>query len=926
VARRRAVTVSLAVLAWIAAPVWALGAQPADGSEAWAPAPVHAAAANNAAANEAQPANNAQPANTAQATKGAPATKAAPAKKGPVQAPSKPPLGTGGTVLAPEDEGSSAVSESGGDPLVDNGLGSPLCREGAEAELSSTGARACRISHFDAAQAPTGNYGFDVHINRGVTDVANDVDAEVLNGVQWSWTLLVAVVHGVIVMLEWCYSLDLLNSSKINGITQRLRETQATFTRPWLELALAVASMLALYHGIVRRQISQTLGETALMAVMMLGGLWVIVNPLGTIGALDAWANEASLGTLAAVTSGTPERSGRTLEQNMQSIFSGAIGGPWCYMEFGNVRWCESAHMDARLAAAGRRIATKERAKVGDQSAELLSAARTNGELFLALPANGARRNSINDSGSLFNVLCGGSQEPCHGPTAGEAEFRTGGGTLWRIAGLILFWIGVLGMVLMLGFIGIRLLTAALFSLFFLLLAPAAVIAPALGDGGRGAFRKWVTRLLGAVCSKLIYSFLLGVVLLMQRTLMSAASFGWAAQWALVSTMWWWLFVKRHEIDGLVHGEHRGVGHQREHRSLLRRARERAQNPPEMVRAGKWAKGKLRTPSPSVGQRKKLAQAGLARARGLADGQVRRTLEREHGAAHSLVQAAPEAEARISAKRAQLERTQAAHSAALRRAGEAKSAREAALNPHGLVALSDPGRTAARFAVEEKSQRRHAARLQDRMGRLRADIAGEQGSLTAARRTVADGEQAKRGTGSVYTREQAARRARDLDFQAALPDRGRAGPGGEKRDYAGAAGIAGYTRGELEALDPRGQRAARLEIDRELAARKGANVAAREVAASGEGSLKGREQKKADRLFDGSLEQEVKAEGHELPRTLKPRPKRPSFETNLQEWREEGRSNGASSGRRTAGESSVMRDAREVAAGRKRQLGREQRR
>jgi hypothetical protein len=905
VAARRVVAVSLAVLAWIAAPVWALGAQPADGSEAWAPAPVHAAAANNAqAANEAQPANNAQPANTAQATKGAPATKAAPAKKGPVQAPSKPPLGTGGTVLAPEDEGSSAVSESGGDPLVDNGLGSPLCREGAAAELSSTGARACRISHFDAAQAPTGNYGFDVHINRGVTDVANDVDAEVLNGVQWSWTLLVAVVHGVIVMLEWCYSLDLLNSSKINGITQRLRETQTTFTRPWLELALAVASVLALYHGIVRRQVSQTLGETALMAVMMLGGLWVIVNPLGTIGALDAWANEASLGTLAAVTSGTPERSGRTLEENMQSIFSGAIGGPWCYMEFGNVRWCESTHMDARLATAGRRIATKERAKVGDQSSELLSAARTNGELFLALPANGARRNSINDSGSLFNVLCGGLQEPCHGPTGGEAEFRTGGGTLWRIAGLFLFWIGVLGMVLMLGFIGIRLLTAALFSLFFLLLAPAAVIAPALGDGGRGAFRKWVTRLLGAVCSKLIYSFLLGVVLLMQRTLMSAASFGWAAQWALVSTMWWWLFVKRHEIDGLVHGEHRGVGHRHEHRSLLRRARERVERP-----SGKWAKDKLRTPPPSVGQRRKLAQAGLARAKGFADGQVKRSLEHEHGEAHALVRAAPRTEARIAAKQAQLERGQSAHAAALAKAGEAKSGREAALNPHSLVSLPDRARTAARFATEEKSQRRHAARLQNRMGRLRAEIADEQGSLTAARRTVADGERAKRGTGSVSTRAQAEERARMLDAQAALPDRGRAGPGGEKRDYARVAGIVGYSPQELEALGARDKRAVRLEIDRELAARKGASTAARVLAPAGEGSLKRREQKRTDKLFDGSLEQHVKEEGHELPSSLKPRSQRRS-----------------SPPRRPAGESSVMRDAHEVAAGRKRQLGREQRR
>jgi hypothetical protein len=882
--------------------VWVFGAQVAYAAKARTPTPtpVHAAAANNAHAE-----------NTAQPAKGTPAAKTATAKA-PVRAPSKPPLGSGGTVLAPEDEGASAVSESGGDPLVDNGLGSPLCREGAEAELSSTGARACRISHFDAAQAPTGNYGFDVHINRGVTDVANDVDAEVLNGVQWSWTLLVAVVHGVIVMLEWCYSLDLLNSSKINGITQRLRETQATFTRPWLELALAVASMLALYHGIVRRQISQTLGETALMAVMMLGGLWVIVNPLGTIGALDAWANEASLGTLAAVTSGTPEHSGRTLEESMRSIFSGAIGGPWCYMEFGNVRWCESTHMDARLAAAGHRIATRERAKVGNQSSELLSAARTNGELFLALPANGAQRNSINDSGSLFNTLCAGSEEPCHGPTAGEAEFRTGGGTLWRIAGLFLFWIGVLGMVLMLGFIGVRLLMAALFSLFFLLLAPAAVIAPALGDGGRGAFRKWVTRLLGAVCSKLIYSFLLGVVLLMQRTLMSAASFGWAAQWALVSTMWWWLFVKRHEIDDLVYGEHRGA-HQHQHRSLLRRARERVERPPEMVRAAKWAKDKLRTPPPSVERRRKLAQAGLKRAKGIADAQVRRTFEREHGEAHALVRAAPETEARISAKHARLEQVQGEHAAAQAKAEEAKRAREAALSDPKVYSSLKRKDTAAQFGVQEESHRRRAAELQGQMGRLHGEIARDQGSLATARRTVESAEQSKHGTGGTpYTRAQAKERARFLDAQAALP-------AGE-RDHARAAGIAGYGRREFEALGAGAQQVARSEIDQELAVRKGANVAAREVAVGGEGSLKRREQKQVDKQFGQTLEQEVKAEGHELPASLRPQPKRPGFGAHTQDGRAAGRSNGAPI------RSSVMRDAHEVAAGRKRQLGRGDRR
>ena len=66
-------------------------------------------------------------------------------------------------------------------------------------------------------------------------------------------------------------------------------------------------------------------------------------------------------------------------------------------------------------------------------------------------------------------------------------------------------------MLLLLGFIALRLLGAALFSLLYLLLAPAAVLAPALGESGRAAFRTWATRLLGAVVAKLMYSFLLGV-------------------------------------------------------------------------------------------------------------------------------------------------------------------------------------------------------------------------------------------------------------------------------------------------------------------------------------------------------------------------------------------------------------------------------
>jgi len=886
VAGRRFAAVGLAMLAW------ALSAQQAEGAKAQAPtsAPMRAVAANNA-----------PPAKSAPAAK-------APAAKGPARAPSEPPLGSGGTGLTAEEEASASASPSGGDPLVENGLGSPMCGKSTRAELSPAGQHNCGSSDFAAAPAPTGNYAFDVHINTGVSDWGNDLSASVQNAAQWGWMLLVAIVHGVIVMLEWCYAVNLLEGSAMREVTKALSETQATFTRPWLALALALAAVLALYHGIVRRQVSETLGQVVLMGVMMLAGFWVIINPLGTVGALGEWADEASLGTLGAVVAGTPATPDRTLAESMETVFSGTIGGPWCYLEFGNVRWCESKHQDPRLVAAAHGIATKERATIGSQSAELLSAAHTNGELFLALGANGPQRNSITGSGSLFNVLCGGSEEPCHGPTAGEAEFRTQHGTAARVIGLFLIWIGVLGMVLLLGYLALHLLGAAIASLFLLLLAPAAVIAPALGDGGRGVFKRWAAWLLGAVCSKLIFSFLLGVVLLMQQTLMKLTEFGWWAQWLLVSAMWWGAFLKRHHVLGFVHGQHRS-GHASG--SLLqhaRRAREKLQNPPALVPGAKWFKGKLGTPPPSAERRHKLAQAGHKRAKEITNGQVRRTLEREHSEAHALVRAAPETEARISAKQAQLEQIQGEHATARAKAAEAGKARKAALTDRKVASSPEREGKAARFAAEEESQQLRAVELQGHMGRLQREIAGDQGSLTAARQMVEEGTQAERTAGNVYTRARAEKRARFLDAQAALP-------AGE-RDHAGAAGIANYGRREFEALDADGQQVARREIDQELAVRKGANVAAREVAAGSEGSLKRREQQKVEKEFGQTLEQEVNAEGHELPSSLKPRPKGQGFDAQLQDWRAAGRSNGRSR---------MMHDANDV-AGRKRQLGREPRR
>jgi len=823
------------------------------------------------------------------------------------KAPSGPPLGTGagtGAAVNGQEEASASAQPSGGDPLAGNGLDSPLCGDAAEAGLPGSAARDCRTSGFEGAQAPTGNYAFDVHINHGLDHLGNGMAVLLQDVSQYWWTALVAFVRGLIVILDWCFTVDLLDSHAMSGLARALRATQATFTQPWLALVLAIAAVIAAYHGLIRRRVAETVSEALLMMAMMVGGLWVIMNPAGTVGALGAWANEASLGTLAATVGGSPDHPYRTLAESNQEVFSAAIDDPWCYMEFGEVSWCsDPTRLDPRLHSAALKIAG-EREHAPGQSPALLRGARTNGELFLALPANEAARNSINEEWSLFQVLCGGSEEPCHGPTASEANFRNQSGTWPRVIGLGFISFGLVGMLLLLGFIALRLLHAAIASLIYLLVTPIAVLAPALGEGGRAAFRTWATRLLGAVVSKLVFSFLLGAILMVQHVLLSVHLFGWWTQWLLVSSLWWIAYVRRYRIFELSLGERRG-----QHRSVVRRLGGALESRTGMASA-RWAKRRLSAPGPSVERRRRLTQAGAERAKQMANGQVASGLEHRHREASALVEEGDAAQARISAKRTRLGRIQAEHADALSKAAEAKSAREEGLTDFNLFTPPlERDRATAKHGAEEHNHRKHAVKLRRRMDDLRAEIDRDQGQLTAARQTAREGELARSTTGKLYTRAQADEYGRYLDDQAERP-RG-------ERDYAGIAGIMEHARGDYERLDSRGQREARLRIDRELDTRKGLVSATADMTASAHADSVGRRDKrKAGKELAHKVDDWMRSEGH-------PPPRAPSGESPVDAWKREGAAVTHGGARRRG--STVLDDAREVAARRKRQLGRDRR-
>jgi hypothetical protein len=575
----------------------------------------------------------------------------------------------------------------------------------------------------------------------------------------------------------------------------------------------------------------------------------------------------------------------------MASVFASAVEAPWCYLEFGAVGWCRNpARLDPRLRAAGLKIAAGEQARAAssasaqaralEHSSEQLRDAHSNAEVFLALPPNGPARNSINEQGSLLRTLCQSSDATaCRGPTAAQAQFRTGAGTWARLTGLLLIVAGVLGMLLLLGFIALRLLGAALFSLLYLLLAPAAVLAPALGESGRAAFRTWATRLFGAVVAKLTYSFLLGVVLTVMAILRDLSGLGWWTQWLLTSAFWWSAYVRRHQVLGLAEG---AIGRERvERRSVLRRVGDVLETRKAMA-LGRWMKSKRDgRRAPGVEPQSERTRAKDQRADEIAEAQVGRTLEHELGEARTKVQAEPETQALLSRLRSQLTRVQGARADAIK-----------------------------------TGDSRRAIALGARERRIAEQIAGEENALQRARRTLDEGESANRRTGAAHTREQREERARFLDAQAALPAAGRVDGDGERRHYPALAGLAGYGRGDYERLNPRHQLQARARIDRELAMRRELGGAVAGTTARAEVGWPRRHDGHEGRWeLEGGLRERPRSEDG---RRASVPPDDMGFE---------GRQRAAAAitaragGQRTG--SPVLDDAREVAARRKRQLGRD---
>jgi hypothetical protein len=328
-----------------------------------------------------------------------------------------------------------------------------------------------------------------------------------------------------------------------------------------------------------------------------------------------------------------------------------------------------------------------------------------------------------------------------------------------------------------------------------------------------------------------------------------------------MSAFWWGAYGHRHQALALASGR-RATEPARPRRHGLRRAGDVLRPARNVAGAARAFAGRLPQPTSRAEMSAQLIRAGYARARSRLSQQAERS--REHGQRDAAAQLAlaPETRERLSAKRTQLARI-----------------------------------ANARADAAERGDARQVARLDHRAARVEREVAFAQQGLNAARRLT-------RTPGA----EQLAQHTQLLDVQARIP--ASVDASARRRDYAALAGVAGYGREEYQTLAPAGQRVARMQIDRELAVRRELEPAAADVAAMSE-RVGLRAAARSRRALDRALQQRM---GEARQRT----PSQPA--DPIEAWVRAARARDRDE--HPALPSSVMRDAREVAERRKRQLGR----
>jgi hypothetical protein len=468
------------------------------------------------------------------------------------------PSGSSETSLAKELGSSGSI-----DPLSGLGIRNPVCDEPAQIHSRAT-RTSCEVTGTPETTYPTSDYGFDVFIPTGITHPIGDFTAgfvTILNGI---WLGLLFVLKLVLTLLGLAFGLNpFADGPTMARISASVSQIYSTVTEPWLSALVVCAGIALAWRGLISRDVAGSVAGTIAAVAMLVLGMWVVHAPRETVGRLASFSNQIALGVIAAPQSGSLGDPTGSYAEAMSHVWARLVEVPFAGLDFSEVNWalgpppeeavkkaneafCEdngSLTLLAQLSHLGISTAKDECAHFAEAR---YGKPRRVIDLYLrSSPGSDARA-------ALWNYF---DNDDTYKP---KVAAQGGDGVITRLSMLALFAIGLLGALLLLAWLGIRLLTQAAIAFVLLLALPFALFFPLLGDWGRRAFRRFGLALIGAVLAKVIYAAFLSVALLGIVVLGSVNGSGGSATGFLLSAAFSWaVFLKRHDLIGWISvGEH----------------------------------------------------------------------------------------------------------------------------------------------------------------------------------------------------------------------------------------------------------------------------------------------------------------------------------------------------------------------------------